>query len=41
VLGKFTKEEKPAIDEAIWRAVDAVQVWVREGIDSVMAKYNG
>jgi PTH1 family peptidyl-tRNA hydrolase len=41
VLGKFTKEEKPTIDEAIWRAVDAVQDWVREGTDAVMAKYNG
>jgi peptidyl-tRNA hydrolase len=40
-LGKFTKEEAPDIDEAIWKAVDAVQDWVRDGSDRVMAKYNG
>jgi len=40
VLGKFTKEEKPTIDEAIWRSVDAVQDWARDGIDRTMGKYN-
>jgi hypothetical protein len=35
------KEELPTIDEAIARSVDAVQDWVREGGDRVMAKYNG
>ncbi len=40
VLGKFTKEEKPTMDEAVWRAVEAVQDWARDGVDRAMAKYN-
>ena len=27
-------------DEAIWRSVDAVQDWARDGIDRTMGKYN-
>lgn len=41
VLGKFTKEELPTIAETIVRAADAVQDWVRDGVDRVMTKYNG
>jgi PTH1 family peptidyl-tRNA hydrolase len=41
VLGKFTKEDRVVIDEAIQRSVDAVQEWAQEGTDGVMAKYNG
>lgn len=41
VLGKFTKAETPDADEAVWRSVDAVQDWVRDGVDRVMARYNG
>jgi PTH1 family peptidyl-tRNA hydrolase len=40
VLSKFTKEETATMDEAVWRSVDAVQEWVRVGIDNVMNKYN-
>jgi PTH1 family peptidyl-tRNA hydrolase len=40
VLGRFTKVELPKIDEAIWRAADAVEVWAREGLAVSMNKYN-
>jgi PTH1 family peptidyl-tRNA hydrolase len=40
VLGRFTKVERPLIDEAIWRAADAVAVWVREGIAVAMNRFN-
>ena len=40
VLGRFTKVEQPEIEEAIWRAADAVVVWVREGLGASMNRYN-
>ncbi len=40
VLGRFTKAELPDIEEAIWRAADAVVVWVREGLAISMNRYN-
>jgi peptidyl-tRNA hydrolase, PTH1 family len=40
VLGRFTKVELPEIDEAIWRAADAVVVWAREGLAATMNRYN-
>ena len=40
VLGRFTKAELPDIDEAIWRAADAVEVWAREGLAVSMNRYN-
>jgi peptidyl-tRNA hydrolase, PTH1 family len=40
VLGRFTKAELPVIDEAIWRAADAVEVWVRQGMAVSMNQYN-
>jgi PTH1 family peptidyl-tRNA hydrolase len=40
VLGRFTKAEVPEIEEAIWRAADAVAVWIREGIAVAMNRYN-
>jgi PTH1 family peptidyl-tRNA hydrolase len=40
VLGRFAKAELPEIEEAIWRAADAVAVWVREGIAVAMNRYN-
>jgi PTH1 family peptidyl-tRNA hydrolase len=40
VLGKFSKSERPEIDAAVWRAGDAVAVWVQHGIDECMSKYN-
>lgn len=40
VLGKFSKAEKADIDEAIWRAADAVECWAREGTAAAMNQYN-
>ena len=40
VLEKFTRQEIPEIEEAIWRAADAVAVWAREGIEHCMNQYN-
>lgn len=40
VLGGFTKEEKPLLEDAVDRAVSALERWVDEGIDAVMNAYN-
>ncbi len=40
VLGRFTSEEKPAIDAACALAADAVEVWVQQGLAAAMNKYN-
>jgi PTH1 family peptidyl-tRNA hydrolase len=40
VLGKFSKQELPDIEQAIGRAADAVVVWAREGIDHCMNQFN-
>jgi peptidyl-tRNA hydrolase len=40
VLGRFTKEEKPALDKMLADACDAVRGWMDEGIDKAMTKFN-
>lgn len=40
VLSKFTKDDRAEIDVAVSRAADAVECWVREGIESCMNRYN-
>jgi peptidyl-tRNA hydrolase, PTH1 family len=40
VLGKFTPEELPVIEQAVGWAADAVVAWAREGIDYCMNQYN-
>ena len=40
VLGSFTAEERPQVDQAIVRAADAVECWLSEGIDGAMNRYN-
>ncbi|QGU00539.1 Peptidyl-tRNA hydrolase [Candidatus Syntrophocurvum alkaliphilum] len=40
VLGQFTKEEKPYIDEIINLAADAATKWVKDGIHLTMNSYN-
>jgi PTH1 family peptidyl-tRNA hydrolase len=40
VLGKFTKEEIPEVEEAVSRAADAVADWTRLGIQHCMNHYN-
>ena len=41
VLSKFTKEEIPAMEQAVARAVEAIVVWAREGVQACMNRYNG
>lgn len=40
VLGKFAKDEQPEIERAIARAANAVEVWVGEGVEPCMNKFN-
>ena len=40
VLARFDADERPVIDEAIGRAADAVDVFVRDGIAVVMSRFN-
>jgi peptidyl-tRNA hydrolase, PTH1 family len=40
VLGRFRPSERPVIDEAVARAVQAVLVWVHQGIEACMNQYN-
>ncbi len=41
VLGRFRPSERPRIDEALQTAVEAVLVWIRQGIEKSMNEYNG
>jgi PTH1 family peptidyl-tRNA hydrolase len=40
VLERFRPGERPVIEDAIARAAQAVQVWIREGIEACMNQYN-
>ena len=40
VLGRFRPSERSAINEALELAVQAVVIWVREGIEKSMNQYN-
>jgi PTH1 family peptidyl-tRNA hydrolase len=40
VLASFDKDERPAIDDAITRAADAAELFVVDGIGSVMNRFN-
>lgn len=40
VLGHFSKEERPVLDEAIERAVDAIKLMMRGDVAVAMNKYN-
>jgi peptidyl-tRNA hydrolase, PTH1 family len=41
VLSAFSAEQKPKIEAALKAAVEAIGVWVREGIVTAMNKFNG
>ena len=41
VLGKFQGEDKKAIDQAVEKAADAVEMILRQGVDKAMSRYNG
>ena len=40
VLSPFTKEERPAVAEAVARAADAVECWITEGLEAAMNRFN-
>jgi PTH1 family peptidyl-tRNA hydrolase len=40
VLGAFSAEEQPLVDEMIGRAADAAECWVLEGVAAAMNKFN-
>ncbi len=41
VLGRFSKTDEQAVEEALDRACDAVDCMIGEGVDSAMNRYNG
>ena len=41
VLGRFSKEDRKAIDAAIDRALDAMECLFTQGIDKALSRYNG
>jgi PTH1 family peptidyl-tRNA hydrolase len=41
VLRRFDQDEAPIINPAVDRAVKAVEVWLTEGIETAMNRYNG
>ncbi len=40
VLGRFAPDEQETIDKAVTRAADAVCIWVNNGVDESMNRYN-
>ncbi len=40
VLSRFREEEREEVELAVQRAADAVEVWVTEGIDACMNRFN-
>src|ERR1700677_1767231 len=40
VLGRFRPSEKPVIEDALALAVQAVSVWIQQGIEVCMNRYN-
>jgi PTH1 family peptidyl-tRNA hydrolase len=41
VLSKFRKDELPDIDQAVRKAADGVELWIRSGISAAMNAFNG
>jgi PTH1 family peptidyl-tRNA hydrolase len=40
VLARFTAAERELVDAAVGRAADAVEAWVRDGLDAAMNRFN-
>ncbi|MFP4222528.1 MAG: aminoacyl-tRNA hydrolase [Phycisphaeraceae bacterium] len=40
VLGKFTPEQMDELEIALERACDAIESWIRDGLDKTMSLYN-
>jgi peptidyl-tRNA hydrolase len=39
-LHDFSAEEQPVVEEALGRAVAAIETWLREGIVMAMSRHN-
>jgi peptidyl-tRNA hydrolase len=40
VLGRFTKEERPAVEDAVAHACEAIRCWMDDGVEKCMTRYN-
>jgi PTH1 family peptidyl-tRNA hydrolase len=40
VLGRFKPSERPVIEDAVGLAAQAVVVWVKQGVEACMNRYN-
>ena len=40
VLSKFSKKEREVVDESLGRALEAIQCWLKDGIDTAMNRFN-
>lgn len=40
VLQNFTAEENPIVEDALERAVAAIETWLEAGIEAAMTRYN-
>lgn len=40
VLGPFTPQERPLVEQAVIQAADAVECWLSEGIEAAMNRFN-
>ena len=40
VLGRFTEEQRKAIDPALGRSASAILVWIEKGIEAAMSQFN-
>ena len=40
VLGRFTSEQLNQLDPVLDRSCDAIEMWLREGIDKTMSLFN-
>ncbi|HEX4124906.1 MAG TPA: aminoacyl-tRNA hydrolase [Tepidisphaeraceae bacterium] len=40
VLGKFSPEQRPLVDNAVKRAADAIVTWIESGVDKAMNRFN-
>ncbi len=41
VLGRFTAEQRKAVDPAVQRSASAILTWIERGIDAAMNTFNG
>jgi len=41
VLGRFSKAEQPIVEEAVDRAVAALECWLADGLEPAMNRFNG